>query len=308
MIRNNERICCAYLYIISKYGYPPPVKDTEKHIAAMAGLGFQTIELEGIGEDNIHFLHRHRTSIAGTMEEYGCSVPVLCIVLPQLGSGNAAERSKSLALFDKGCETAKALGAEGVLDNGPLLPLTYPADMPVMRHYNDELLGRLLPPPGFNWDVYWQELTGTFREACMIAAKYGLNYHLHPCEGCLTAGTDAFINFSEAVGAPNLYFNLDTANQYFMKENLALSILRLADKISYIHISDNSGTRVEHQVPGDGNIYWDGFFSTLQAVGYKGRFAIDVGGAETNITNIERAYAQTAMWLDEQINRYLHLK
>lgn len=305
MMRYSERMCCAYLYIISKYGYPPPVKDTVQHIGEMAGLGFRHIELEGIGGDNIDHLYAHRAMIGEALEKYGCSVPVLCLVLPQLGSGKAAERSKSLEQFEKGCITARALGAEGVLDNGPLLPLTYPADMPVMRHYNDEVLGKLLPPHDLHWNTYWEDLTGTYREACSIAARYGLDYHLHPCEGSLTASTDGFINFSAAVGAENLYFNLDTANQYFLKENLSLSVLRLADKISYIHISDNSGLQVEHQVPGDGNIYWDGFFSTLQSVGYKGRLAIDVGGAETNIDDIEQGYKRSASWLDQQFNQYL---
>lgn len=305
MTHYSDRMCCAYLYIISKYGYPPPVKDTVQHIGEMAGLGFKHIELEGIGEDNIDHLYEHRASIGEALDKHGCTVPILCLVLPQLGSGKSAERSRNLELFEKGCITAKALGAEGVLDNGPLLPLSYPADMPVMRHYNDEVLGRLVAPHDLDWNAYWEELTGTFREACQIAAKYGLTYHLHPCEGSLTASTDGFINFSEAVDAGNLYFNLDTANQYFLKENLSLSVLRLAHKISYIHLSDNSGRQVEHQVPGDGNIYWDGFFSSLQAVGYKGRIAIDVGGAETNIQDIEQAYKRSANWLDQQINRYL---
>ncbi len=306
MMEYSESMCCAYLYIISKYGYPPPVEDTETHIKEMAQLGFRHIELEGIGEENINYLYQHRSRIATALDAHQCTVPILCIVLPQLGSGNTAERAKSLALFEKGCATAKALGAEGVLDNGPLLPLTYPPDIPVMRHYNDEVLGKLLPPRHLNWEDYWLELTTTYREACAIAASYDLDYHLHPCEGSLTVGTDSFLHFSQAVGALNLYFNLDTANQYFMKENLSLSLLRLADKISYIHLSDNSGAKVEHQVPGAGNIYWDGFFSTLQSIGYKGRFAIDVGGAETKINNIEQAYTQTASWLDTQIKKYLH--
>lgn len=305
MTDHSVRMCCAYLYIISKYGYPPPVKDTVQHIGEMASLGFRHIELEGIGGDNIDHLYGNHAPIAEALEKYGCTVPILCLVLPELGSVNPTERARSLELFEKGCITARALGAEGVLDNGPLLPLSYPADMPVMRHYNDEVLGRLLPPHDLDWNAYWDGLTSTFREACRIADQYGLTYHLHPCEGSLTASTDGFINFSNAVDAPNLYFNLDTANQYFLKENLSLSVLRLAHKISYIHLSDNSGRQVEHQVPGDGTIYWDGFFSTLQAVGYKGRIALDVGGAETNIEDIEQAYKRSADWLDQQINRYL---
>lgn len=305
MINYSERMCCAYLYIISRYGYPPPVQDTVQHIGEIAALGFRHIELEGIGGENIEYLYHHRDAIVGALTRHGCSVPVLCLVLPQLGSADGAERSAGLQLFEKGCATARALGADGVLDNGPLLPLSYPANMPVMRHYTDKLLGHLVPSRALDWPAYWDGLTATFREACRIAARYGLIYHLHPCEGCLTGSTDAFVNFSDAVGAPNLYFNLDTANQFFMKENLPLSVLRLADKISYIHLSDNSGMQVEHQAPGDGHIYWDGFFSTLQRIGYKGRFAIDVGGEESHINNIELAYKRSADWLDQQINRYL---
>lgn len=305
MTTNSDRMCCAYLYIISRYGYPPPVQDTVKHIGEMAALGFRHIELEGIGGENIGYLYQHRGRISDALKTYGCTVPILCLVLPQLGGTDAAARKAALALFEKGCATASALGAEGVLDNGPLLPLAYPADMPVMRHYNDTLLGHLVPPRALDWSVYWHDLTATYREACRIAASYGLAYHLHPCEGCLTGSTDAFVNFSEAVAAPNLYFNLDTANQHFLKENLSLSVLRLANRISYIHVSDNSGTQVAHQAPGDGNIYWDGFFSTLQQVGYQGRFAIDVGGDETPITDLEHAYQRSAYWLDQQINKYL---
>lgn len=298
-------ISCAYLYIISKYGYPPPVKDTVQHIAEMAKLGFTSVELEGIGAANIQYLYQHWEEVAEALEKQGCSVPVLCLVLPTLGADlTKEEESEQLELFEMGCETARLFGAEGVLDNGPLYPLQYPSEMQVMRHYSGKEIAALHPLPFSRWEGYWEELTTRYQLACEIAAKYGLNYHLHPCEGCLTASTDAFLLFAQAVGATNLLFNLDTSNQFLIKDNLPLSAIRLADRINYIHISDNSGHKPEHLPPGEGAINWDVFFSTLKACDYKGRFAIDVGGAETGLANIDKAYTESLHWMQEKISKY----
>ncbi|WP_138475693.1 sugar phosphate isomerase/epimerase family protein [Dyadobacter bucti] len=303
-MNNPMDICCAYLYIISRYGYPPPVADTVKHIGAMAALGFSSIELEGIGKENIQYLLRNKTAVRDVLEKHGCSVPVFCVVLPQLGGDlTASERAECLESFEMGCETAKFFGAEGVLDNGPLLPLQYPADMPVMRHYSGAEMDALLPLPASKWEHYWGQLTETYRLACGIAAKYGLDYHLHPCEGSLTVSTDSFLFFAEAVGAPNLMFNLDTANQFLIRDNLPLSLIRLKDRIKYIHISDNDGVKAGHFAPGEGNINWEVFFSVLREIDFNGKLAIDVGGAETPIADIDAAYKGTANWLRERVAR-----
>jgi hypothetical protein len=40
----SDKIICTYLYAITKYGYPPPSRDTMKYISEMKGLGFRSIE------------------------------------------------------------------------------------------------------------------------------------------------------------------------------------------------------------------------------------------------------------------------
>ncbi|HEY4286293.1 MAG TPA: TIM barrel protein [Puia sp.] len=302
--RYPERIACAYLYPITKYGYPPDIRQTLGHIEEMADMGFSAIELEGIGEENIGYLYQHQEEVAAKLEACGCRVAVLCVVLPQLGADDPDLRTRSLEWFEKGCEVARRLGAKAVLDNGPLLPLEYPRQAPIRRHYGKEDLVSLALPDSFSWNRYWPELVATYRQACAIAARYGLTYQLHPCEGSLITGTESFANFVTAVDAPNLFFNLDTANQFYFKDNLQLSVLRLADRIDYIHLSDNGGQRVEHLVPGNGIIHWDSFFSGLRTIGFKGAFAIDVGGAETGIADIRSAYQHTASWLGEKLKQY----
>ncbi len=92
---------------------------------------------------------------------------------------------------------------------------------------------------------------------------------------------------------------MDTANQFFLKDNLLLSLQRLEGHIDYIHVSDNRGFRVEHLVPGDGNIPWESFFETLDRVNYKGLWGIDIGGAESDVTDYNSAYRTTAGWIHE---------
>jgi sugar phosphate isomerase/epimerase len=187
-----------------------------------------------------------------------------------------------------------------VLDNAPIPPWQFPSGIPVTRHYDDEILNAATIPPGLKWEAYWDALVETFREVCDIAAKHMLTYHLHPCHGALVNSTDAYLLFAGSVKRDNLKFNLDTANQYFLRDNLFLSLLRLADQIDYIHISDNGGSRVEHLAIGDGNIHWERFFETLDRISYKGSFGIDVGGSESLVPDLDAAYRDTALWLERK--------
>lgn len=297
----SPRIICCYLYPITKYGYPPDANHALRYLEEMAALGFQSVELEGIRESHLGIMYDLRFSIRERMDALALEVPYYCIVLPGLSSPEAAERKANLALFEKGCQTAQVLGAGGVLDNAPLPPWRFPADIPVTRHYDEEVLAAASLPPELNWNRYWQEMTATYREACDIAAQYGLSYHMHPCHGVLAATTDSFLYFADAVDRDNLRFNLDTANQFFLRDNLALSLIRLADRIDYIHLSDNRGQHVEHLVPGDGSIPWESFFEALDKVGFQGHFGIDVGGAETGIEDLDQAYLRSVNWLQSHL-------
>lgn len=300
----NKRITCCYLYIITQHGYPPPAANTIAYIEQMKQLGFTSIELEGIREEHLMEVYAQRHHIKETLEKHSLDVPYYCAVLPGLGSADATERQKNLKLFRKGCETAAALGSLGILDNAPLPPYRFPAEIPVVRHYEEDMILSAGLPPELNWNQYWNGLITTYREACDIAAEYNLTYQMHPAAGVLSATTDAFLYFQQAVGRANLRFNLDTANQFFLKDNLVLSLLRLADHIDYIHLSDNRGQHVEHLVPGDGSIQWDLFFQTLAQIGFRGHLGIDVGGAESNVGDIHEAYQRSAQWLTEKINTH----
>jgi sugar phosphate isomerase/epimerase len=268
------------------------------YLEEMKSLGFQSVELEGIRETHLLQMHELRFDIKPKLMEMNLRVPVYCAVLPGLASHDQAERNRNLQLFEKGCETARELGAHAILDNGPLPPYQFPEGTPVARHYDEDILRLASLPASLNWKTYWTNLVATYRQACDTAASYGLTYHLHPCLGSLVATTDAFLYFQDAVARSNLRFNLDTANQFFLRDNLVLSLHRLAGSIDYIHLSDNRGERVEHLPAGKGIIDWDDFFATLKQIGFNGEIGIDVGGAESDVADLNSAYVETATWLE----------
>lgn len=296
----HSAIVACYLYIITRHGYPPPAADTPGHLDEFSNLGFRSIELEGIRKEHLEEMHARAGQIKSKADALELKIPVFCAVLPGLASPVAREREENLELFEKGCEIAEILGAGAILDNAPLPPWQFPDGIPLTRHYDEDVLSSATIPGRLDWSVYREGLVETFRTACDMAARRNLVYQLHPCYGALVHSTDAFLLFAGEVKRDNLRFNLDTANQFFMKDNLFLSLIRLKGHVDYIHLSDNRGHRVEHLPAGKGRIDWDRFFETLERIGYGGLFGIDVGGAETEIDDLDGAYRATAGWLTEK--------
>jgi sugar phosphate isomerase/epimerase len=294
----HNKIICCYLYPITKYGYPPPAEQTIHHLQEMKALGFQTVELEGIREQHLLSIYDRRLEIKKQLVELNLNVPYFCVVLPGLSSADPKVSSKNLELFNKGCEIAELFGSLGVLDNGPIPPYQFPGEVPVVRHYDEDVWRRAQFPKNLNWKKYWEHLIGTYQTACEIAAQWSLTFHLHPCLGSMTANCDGFLYFHDAVARNNLRFNFDTANQFALKDNLALALRRLADHVDYIHLSDNRGTKIEHLPPGMGNIHWDIVFETLDLIGFQGHIGLDIGGEESGVREIDQAYMEAGGWLE----------
>ena len=299
----DQRIICCYLYPITKYGYPPSGMDTLIHAKEMKELGFQSIELEGIREDHLKIVYDHKEKIKNGLKDMELLAPYFCAVLPGLSAEDDMVRKHNLDLFRKGCEVANSLGSIGILDNGPLPPWNFPDDIPVVRHYDQDVLSRATISKGLDWNKYWENLIRTYQEACDIASEFDLTYQIHPAKGVLTASPDGFLHFAKAVDKPNLRFNFDTANLFAIQENLQLALIRTADYVDYIHVSDNSGDRGEHLPIGVGKIDWNLFAQTLNRINFNGYIGIDVGGAETEMNDLDLGYINSA----ESISKFLNL-
>ena len=296
----SENIVCTYLYVITKYGYPPPADLTNQYLDEMAKLGFQTVELEGIREKHLLQVYSLKEKIKERLDTHNLKLPYFCAVLPGLTSVDKKEREKQLQLFEKGCEIAKLFSSFGILDNAPLPPYIFSDNIPVVRHYDEKVLASAVLPEDTSWEEFWDYTIETYREACDIAARYNLTYQMHPSVGVLASNTKDFLDFHDSVKRDNLRFNLDTANQFFMRDEPSQSLKQLAGYVDYIHISDNRGEKVEHLSPGDGIINWNQFFETLDEINFKGYIGLDIGGEETKLNNVEGAYVSSAKWVENK--------
>ncbi len=295
----DKRITCCYLHPITKYGYPPPAEKTTDYVYEMRGLGFTSIELEGIRENHLSIVFEERYAIKETLRKLNVELPYFCAVLPGLSSSDEKERLRNIGLFDKGCRIAALFNSKGILDNAPLPPYQFPGDIPVVRHYGEEALSAAYLPDGFEWNKYADILADTFKTLCEIAAGYNLTYQLHPAVGTLASTADGYLYFSDRINKDNLRFNLDTANLFALKENLPLSLLKLKDQIDYIHFSDNGGTKVEHLPAGRGIIKWEKFFEALDKINFSGNIGVDIGGEESKVENLDDAYRNAATYLEK---------
>lgn len=294
----NKKITCCYLYPITKYSYPPDVNNTLKYIQEMSLLGFSSIELEGIRAKHLLKIHSMSKDIRKKIDEMNMKVSYFCAVLPGLSSLDEKEVNKNLAFFEMGCETALSIGAKGILDNAPLPPYQFPAEIPITRHYGEDVLHYVNFPKGFDWKVFNDRLVNTFRTLCDIANRFNLTYQLHPAIGVMASTADGFLKFYDEVKRDNLRFNFDTANLFAQKEVLNLSLYKLKGLIDYIHISDNGGFCVEHLPIGKGKIIWEKFFEALDKTGFDGSFGIDIGGEESKIDDLDSSYKNAADFLE----------
>lgn len=298
----DPKIVCAYLYPITKYGYPPPAKNTVRYLEEMSSLGFQSVELEGIREEHIKEMHAQSALIRKKLEELHLTLPVYCTVLPELSSADKKIKKNQLELFEIGCQTAKILGAEYILDNGPLPPYQFEKSVPVTRHYEHDLLSIASIHPTFQWTLFWDNLVQTFREVCDIAAAYDLAYLVHPAFGVLAATPEAYLLFASSVDKKNLGYNFDTSNLIALKCNLSLAIKQLENHIRYVHISDNRGIKNEHLRPGTGIINWTQFFEDLKNINFSGPIGIDIGGEESEVGDLDEAYQKAATFVEKHLN------
>ncbi len=288
----KDQIICAFLYIITKHGYPPPASKSLHYLSEMKNLGFKCIELEGIREDHLMEVYRLRHEIREELLRLEMTMPVYCTVLPGLSSQDPGIRTKQLELFRYGCITAETLGATYVLDNCPIAPFIFPADIPVVRHYDDQVLADAVLPPSFDWISFEKSLIAQFQQVCDIAADHGLTYLLHPAVGTVSATPEAFLSFHQKVNRKNLGYNFDTANLIALRQNLSLAFQQLKAHIPYIHISDTKLNHHQHLALDHGEINWPLFFSELKAVHYQGYIGIDIGGGESKVSNLDQAYRE----------------
>ena len=270
------KISCCWMYAIGSYGYPPSLENTFKAIGEMAELGFEYIELEGFGYENLQQVIEHTVEIKQCCDNYDLKISDFAILLPDLISIDLVVQGKAFEMFKRGVGTAAALNSPYVwIDSfAPPLKVLEGKLLSSELTFGNQL--RVEVPVDFSWDRFWENFVKIVRKCTEVVKSHGMTLLVEPRVGEVTSNTEALIRLSEAVADDHFGVILDTAHQHAQKELLPLSVHKLGKLLKYIHVADNDGRDNRHFGIGDGNIDWDALFISLKQIGFDGFYAIDL--------------------------------
>ena len=289
------KINCCWLYAISKYGYPPSLSDTYRVIQEMVDLGFNYIELEGIGERNLNELFQNRQRIKKLVQDIGIKIVNFCPVLSDLVSMEDRKRRKALQLFSTALELASFFECKTIQLDSYTPPLKFKGASPYQDNVDFGQQFEVIVDPDFDWKNQWEVLVDTMNICAEQSKKAGLKLCLEPRVGEMVSNSDGAMRLIDAVGDENFGVILDTGHLHAQKEILPLSVEKLNGSIFYVHTSDNDGCSNEHLPLGKGTIDWEGLFLALQKHKFNGYVGIDLG----RITDLDTAMRNSKQFLEK---------
>ena len=270
------KITCCWMYAIGNYGYPPSLENMFKAIEEMAALGFEYIELEGLGEENLRQVIAHTTDLKQHCTNHGLKISNFAVLLPEIISMDPGVQHKAFDLFKQGTETAAALNSPYVWIDSFAPPLKVIEGQFLSNELTFGHQLRVEVPSGFSWERFWDNFVTAVRKCTEIVKASGMTLLVEPRVGEVTSNSEALIRLSEAVADDHFGVILDTAHQHAQKELLPLSVHKLGNLLKYVHVADNDGRDNRHFGIGDGNIDWDAVFTSLKQIGFDGFYAIDL--------------------------------
>ncbi|WP_291765379.1 sugar phosphate isomerase/epimerase family protein [Caldivirga sp. UBA161] len=274
------RINLAWLYAITKYGYPPSISNFYDFINDAVRLGFKAIELEVYGEDNLKAVEGERVKLRDFIESHGLKVINVAGIFPQLLSSIDGVRERGLELFRRSVELAVFFNAGLTQTDTFTPPIEFIGPKPYSMGIVFAERYRVKIPIDFSWRAFWRMLVNVMRECSRIALDHGLKFAIEPRVGESVANSDAMLRLIDEVNMDNFGAVLDVGHLNAAKELIPLSIEKLGNRILYVHASDNDGRDNYHWSPGRGVVDWDAVFEELRKFNFSGYVAIDVGGQD----------------------------
>lgn len=298
------KVCLAWLYAITKYGYPTPVDRMLAAFEDAARLGFRYVEVEAVGERNLAEVEARRGELRAKLGDLGLEVVNFAGIFREIVSPDARERERALELLARAADLAAYFGA-GMLQTDTFTP---PIEFVGARPYSTAVVFgeryRVRVDPAFSWRRFWSTLVESMRRASRIAAERGLLFVVEPRIGETVSNSDAMLRLIDEVGEENFGAVLDVGHLHAAKELIPLSVEKLDGRIFYVHASDNDGRDNYHWAPGRGTVDWEGVFEALRKHGFRGPIAVDVGGPDI-AHRLDEEVVAAREFLEKMAARYL---
>jgi hydroxypyruvate isomerase len=143
-------------------------------------------------------------------------------------------------------------------------------------------------PPTVDEAAARDTLVRNLRFAAPRLKKAGITLLIEPINtrdvpGFFLCGTSQAIDIIDAVGADNLFLQLDMYHMYVMKEDLAATIERHTPRIAHMQLADAPG---RHE-PGTGEIDYPSLFAFIDRVGYDGWIGCEYQPAASTVDSLK---------------------
>ena len=288
------KIACCWMFAIGKYGFPPSLTNMLQAIPEMAALGFDYVELEGVGFENLRAVIDNREQFRDVLRGACVKLSNFAIILPEVVSEDPQVAEPALVAFAEGVRTAAYLGSPNVWVDSYFPPVEVVSGTRMTDAIVFGQQPRIRIPAGFDWPSVWEHYVRVMKRCTRIAGEHGVQLLVEPRVGELTSNSEALLRLLDAVDDDNLGVILDTAHQHAQKEMLPLSVEKLGRRIRYVHVADNDGLVNRHFVPGTGNIDREEVFRVLKRQGFDGYYAVDL----EQLPDLEQCFVRGRQFLE----------
>ena len=294
------KLAVAYLYTITRYGYPPHADRRSRGHAALPRLGFRNIELEGPFREHLLAVHKDRRQR-----------PAPAMIGPahlQFLSGRAgmfphgpADPAGGLRPVCPGVECAVEFGCETLHIATFHPPVKFRGQSPYTGTMNYATRYEVDVDPAFRFADYWKVVVETVRRSAEMAHAAGMKLIVEPRVGEVICHTDSLLRLIDWVDHPACNANLDLAHLHAQKELLPIAVEKLAVgspgstprtmTVARTFICLRARVRSISRAPS----------GALCKHGYDGYVGIDVGGA--GIADMDAALVESRRYLQQLAER-----
>lgn len=270
------KVGCAALYPITRYGFPYSFDNYIKALDEMRDAGFDAVELEiNVDLDLDEYLERIE-EIQQKLGALEIGLSAVILVVQQAFSTDGAAADEHVRRFDLATQFIADVGGDAAC-----ICAYMPKEIEMVAGtevYAGSPATQIRVPPGFDWQVFWDNAVTRFRQMAQMAARRGQRLIIENRVGDFANTSDGALKLIEDAGEPNGGLLLDVAHMHATKEYFELVVPKLGERLMYVHLADNDGSYSYHLPAGQGNVDFLALFRTLKAAGYSGYANVDFGG------------------------------
>ena len=269
-------IGCAALYPITRYGFPYSFDSYMKALDEMKRAGFDAVELEiNVDHDLDEYLAR-TGDVRDKLQALDLRLSAVILVVQQAFSTDRSAADEHVRRFDQATQFIADVDGDVAC-----ICAYMPKEIEMVAGtelYPGSPPTQIRVPPGFDWQGFWDNAVGRFRQMAQIAGRRGQRLIIENRVGDFVNTSDGALKLIEDAGEANGGLLLDIAHMHATKEYFELVVPKLGRRLMYVHLADNDGSYSHHLPAGRGNVDFLAVFRTLKAAGYDGYTNVDYGG------------------------------